>query len=79
MVASVLNGTNSIAADFFICGLMNVSACQFELLKWNLANIEDYYETESLPKSSKEYANHKFQIISVKLRRCIQHSLIIFE
>lgn len=75
----MLCATNNVAIDLFICGLVNVSSCQFELLKWNLANIGNCNETYSSLQNSKEYLNEKVPDISVKLRRCVQHNLVIFE
>lgn len=75
----MLCATNNIAIDCFICGLINIASCQFELLKWNLAKIGSDSKTQHFSPNAKEYVNEKLNNTNVQLRRCIQHNLVIFE
>ncbi|XP_051176510.1 uncharacterized protein LOC127291423 [Leptopilina boulardi] len=77
-IAVSLCSINNIATDSFVAGLLNVAACQFELLKWNISAIGNNIEIQNQLSNSKEI-NQEDNIINEKLHRCIQHNLAIFE
>lgn len=70
---------NNLAIDALISSLINVATCQFEILKWNIANIGSV-EEKTLFSTSTEKEHETFsKNVNDELRCCIQHNLAIFK